>query len=309
MLAYFHAVHWPRIRTLIRLGAWLAAVLLALSLILYVVALQLFARAGEYRPQLERQISATLSAPVRIEHLEATWQGLRPEFTLTGVRLQDPAQPARELLLIPRIRIEPALRQSLLQLALRFNVRVEGLSLGISQSERGEWRVDELAMLPAGSDESRKKAVKWVLSQAEWRLADTRLRVSAYSQPAALLDKLQIINRNGRSRHQLRVNGKLAGVGPVRLMADMTASDVLSLSRWSGTVFASLPEHEWSAWLPALDGISASRLHAGIQAWLELGEGSIGSAYVRVQATELDAVIRERSLHVAHTLLDASYRR
>lgn len=309
MLAHFHAVHWPRIRTLIRWGAWLAAILLALTLVFYVIALQLFARIGEYKPPLEARLSAAVSAPVTIRQLEATWHGLRPEFTLSEVRVLDPARPEKILLAIPRIQIEPALRQSLLQLSPRFHIRIDGLSVSLSQSPGGAWQLDELAALPPGSAEARRRALKWVLSQAEWRLADGRLRVTALSRPPVILQQVDITNRNGRSRHQLRLNGELGGWGPVRLMANMDADEVLQPAQWSGTIYASLPKGDWSTWLPVHENLQAGHFNAGAEAWLELGAGVIDSAYVRLQAAQLDAVIRNRPFRVENAWLNASFRR
>ncbi|RZU44924.1 uncharacterized protein (TIGR02099 family) [Fluviicoccus keumensis] len=305
----FLKLHWPRIQTLIRWGVSLSLVGLGIFLVAYVFLDQLFTRIDQYRPQVEARLSAVISAPVRIRKIEAEWRGLKPEFRVIGLQLRDPAHPDRILLDIPRLGFQPSLRQTLRQWSPRLNVRVDGLNLHITQQRDGAWRIEELASLPPGSDESRRQAIRWVLAQGEWRLTRSVLSITPAAKPSLVLADLDITNRNGPERHALRLSADLGLGKPLRILADLKSGDVLNLRQWGGAAYIAVPRGDWSSWAPVIPQAELTRLDGGGEAWLDLADGRPVSAYLRVQLVDIQSTGRGTPVTVAGLAADASFRR
>lgn len=263
---------------------------LALLILLYLLSLVVFAHIDTYRPALEQRLAATLGAPVRIGRLEAEWLGLKPDFRIRDVRIHDPLRPRQVALNLPFVGVSLSLRASLLALSPRLAVRFERVALTLEELPSGGWRIRELAALPEGSPESRRRALEWGLQQGEWKAESLGLHVIPRQGPDFRLTSLTITNRNGRQGHRLRLSGQLAGRGPVTVMADMTAKQIHTLSGWSGKAYLSLPEGEWADWLPLPpDRLRISRLRAGGEFWLEGLEGRVTSVQASLHGVTAQA--------------------
>lgn len=306
-LARLKTLHWPRIQTWLRWGLRLCLVMLALLAVTYLLALQLFARMDEYRPLLEAQIARAVGAPVSIRRLEGEWSGLKPEIRLLDLHIHDPANPDVTWLAIPHIRVEPSLRQTLLSLSPRLSVRILGLSLTLEEAAPGQWRVQELSSLPASDPASRQKTLHWLLQQGEWQLAAAALRIRPYGKPALSLTGLEITNRNSRQAHRLRVQGQIDRIGVFSFMADMKARRVLEPSDWEGSSYLSLPQADWSPWIPTgLPDIDRVKAVAGLKLWTNWMNGAPSSGYARVHSSRISLNWRNVPLSLTEVSADIS---
>lgn len=308
--ALFQMLHRLRKHKLIRWGWRLGAVLLALMLVLYIGLLQLFSRADEFRPRVEQGLSQALGAPVTLQRLDAGWKGLKPDIRLRELRIRHPNHPDQTLLLVPHVLVEPSLRQTLLKLELSLDVNIQGVSLTLQEPQPGQWRLRELSALPAGTPESRRRAIAWILQQGEWRIQHSRLEIQPHGKPVLAMENLTLTNRNGGSRHRLRLRAELAGRGTVQAMADMRAADVLDPLQWSGSSYLSLPAGPWEAWLPPeLEGVRPQQAHTAARLWTEWANGVPRSGYVRLEGRQLAAEYRAQPYRITDFKLDADLRR
>src|SRR5262245_18562931 len=97
-----------------------------------------------YRDDIVAAISRGLGVPVRVGRIEASWAGLRPQVTLSDVRIQD-AQ-GRDALVLPSIRNVLAWR-SLLHGKLRLHeLVIEGPRVGVRRDAAGDLYVAGLKL-------------------------------------------------------------------------------------------------------------------------------------------------------------------
>lgn len=309
MLAHFKNLHWPRLQTLFRWAFHLGWISLALSLIFYLLGLRLLAEVDQYRPRLEAAISEALTAPVHIERLEGDWRGLHPEVRIRNLRIGHPAAPDTTLLHIPVISVEPSFRQSLRRWAPRFKIRIHGLALTAEEQPAGDWRLLELAALPQGTPESRRQTLQRALQQAELGLGNATLTVRPWRRPALRLSQVHMRNLNSGSLHRLRIEAGLEGVGNLRIMADMRAEQVLDPKAWSGSTFISIPEADWTAWIPSLpEGVMLSRLKTGGRLWTEWQAGKPKTLQVSLQNADALGAYQNRPITVSALNADLSLR-
>ena len=113
-------------------GAFFAFAALVLALRFWVLP-----DIERYRDDIVEAMSRSIGLPVKVSAIEAGWLGLRPQITLTDVRIYD-AQ-AREALVLPSIHNVVAWR-SLLARELRLHQLVigDGLRLGVRRDSAGE---------------------------------------------------------------------------------------------------------------------------------------------------------------------------
>ena len=123
-----------RLLRVIEMLAW--GVFFALAALVLAVRFWVLPDIERYRGDIVAAMSRGIGLPVRVGRIEAGWFGLRPQITLSDVRIHD-AQ-GREALVLPSIHNVVAWR-SLLYRELRLHqLTIEGPRLGVRRDAAGD---------------------------------------------------------------------------------------------------------------------------------------------------------------------------
>ncbi|HET7775312.1 MAG TPA: TIGR02099 family protein, partial [Azospira sp.] len=125
---------------------------------------------GAYRADIEQAVSRAVGLPVTIGGIDAGWRGLRPDLTLSDVRVADKqGQPA-----LAFQRVESVLSWwSLPTLSLRLHLlEIDEPTLLVRRNADGSF---EVAGIPVASSGSEGGALDWVLAQQRIHIKDATI--------------------------------------------------------------------------------------------------------------------------------------
>lgn len=275
--------------------AWLGLVLAWLTLHWAILP-----RLDVWRPEVEQRVGAALGAPVRIGALRVRSGGWVPAFEVDDVRLLD-AQ-GRVALYLGRVSaaLSPA---SLWALEPRFaQLHLDGVRLDVRRDATGRIRVAGLDV-EGGSTGGDLAAADWFLQQHEFVIRQGTLRWTDElgSAPPLTLSAVDLVLRNGRRRHELRLDATppLEWGGRLALRGQFTrglTSRPTDWARWRGTLYAELPQAD----------VSRLRQHVALPFALDQGQGALRGwfeidAGQPVQAT-VDLALNAVSMRLAPDL-------
>ena len=271
-------------------GAWLLFGLTWLVLHGWIVP-----RIGELRPRLEAEASRALGVPVHIGRISARSLGAIPSFELHDVRLLD-AQ-GREALRLPHVlaALSPA---SLWGLGFEQLV-IERPELDIRRGADGRIFVGGLDV-SRSSQGSPSALADWFFSQTEFVLRGGTVRWSdALRQaPPLSLSQVDAVMRNGRHRHQLRLDAtpppewgerfSLRGIFK-RSLLSVRPGDFGS---WSGQLYGQFGRVDASrfkhyASLAPL-GMALNQGQGALRAWVDVSKGKVSGALADVALQQVD---------------------
>jgi uncharacterized protein (TIGR02099 family) len=227
-----------------------------------------------YRDEIVEAMSRSIGLPVKVSAIEAGWLGLRPQITLTDVRIYD-AQ-AREALVLPSIHNVVAWR-SLIARELRLHQLVigDGLRLGVRRDSAGELYV---AGLKLGRAEGGAGFGAWLLGQSEIvvRNAEIEWRDEQRGAPPLALSNLELKLVNSGASHSLgltaRTPAELGGSVELRALVERNAS-------LSGRVFLQLGYTDLAAWRAWVDyRLDVQQGQGALRLWGTLREGELVEA-------------------------------
>ena len=243
-------------------------------------------RIDDWRPRLERWASQAVGAPVTIAALRAESNALVPTVSLHEVRVQDPS--GRTGLLVPRV----LATFSVLSLATGGleQLVIEQPELELRRTAAGRLLVGGLDL---SGDAGGSGAADWFFSQEEFLVRGGRV-VWVDEQrgaPPVDLHDVQLILRNGRWRHQMRLDATpQAGWGERFTLIGQFRQPVLSRHAgrwrdWEGALFASLPDIDVSRLREYVDlktdwGVDLRAGAGALRAWVDLREGVVTAATV-----------------------------
>ena len=287
---------------LLRALLWLvAAGWLLFGLTWFVLHGWIVPRIGEFRPRLELEASRALGVPVRIGSITARSPGAIPSFELHDVRLFDSA--GREAVYLPHL-IAALSASSLWGLGFEQLV-IEQPELGIRRSADGRIFVGGLEV--SKTPQSGHSAIAdWFFSQTEFVLRGGTVRWSDETRPAApplALTQVDAVMRNGRHRHQLRLDAtpppewgerfSLRGIFKRTLLARPGDFD-----GWSGQLYAESSRVDVShlkqyASLAPL-GIALNQGQGALRAWADVSRGRITGGLADLALQDVNVRLGER---------------
>jgi len=248
-----------------------------------------------YRSDIEQLAGRALGLPVRIEGIVAGWQGLRPDLTLSGVRIED--AEGRPALIFSRV--EAVLDwSSLLSRQLRLALlSVDEPVLHIRRDAAGALTVGGIPVNTSSSD----------AGVAEWVLAQHRIRINGatlvwederrQAPPLVLEDvNLALDNRGARHRFGLTALPPAALASRIDIRGELRGDDPAAIDDWRGTLYTELPFVDLAGWRPWLDyPVALPRGSGGMRAWLSVDEG-------RLLDLTADLALRDVRLRLAKSL-------
>ena len=128
-----------------------AMLLILLVLVAAYVSLgrMLIPRVDDYRPQIERLLSAALNVPVHIQALSGEWHYLDPRLEIDGFRIGNDTAG----ITFNRLTVELNSFQSLLERDLVVSdLFIDSLSLRLTQNPSGAWQIDGMPVAETPPD-------------------------------------------------------------------------------------------------------------------------------------------------------------
>ncbi len=249
-------------------------------------------RIGDLRPTLENRLTQDLGAPVRIGAISAQFNLLAPSFELLDVRLQDKA--GRDALVLPKI-IATVSPRSMLQLGFEQLV-IEQPQLDVRRNAQGQIVVAGFVLAQATDNNSNNPAADWVFSQRELavRSGSVRWTDELRGQPPLELSQVDLVVRNPRQQHQLRIDATPpVGWGErFSLMGDVSSpvfTQAGQWKNWAGQVYANFTRVDVSQLKRYADfDIDVSKGNGALRLWAQLDKGALTQATADVALTDVD---------------------
>ena len=248
-----------------------------------------------YKGAIERAASHAVGSQVSINHVSASWQGLRPSLLLADVTLRD--QAGQQVLSLPSVSATLSW-WTVLAGTVRFeSLELRRPALDVRRGADGTLFVAGLAIdTRQGGD---GKGADWLLAQREIVIRDGQLRWTDQQRgaPPLALEHVNFVLRNQWRRHRFALHATPPATlaGPIDIRADFThpafATRVSDVSLWKGELYADLPGADLAAWKPYLDyPFQLDQGRGALRAWLTLDHAKlagftadIGLADVRAQ--------------------------
>lgn len=293
------------IKKTISLFITLALTLLMVVAVYVSVGRQLLPYAAQYREDVEASLSASLGQQVQIGLLEGSWRRFNPVLSLQQV-LIFPAvsSPSEQLVQLDNITLELDAFGSLLQrrLVLRA-VDIHNPELTLHEDANGRWQLSGFAMNPdAPMDLDQMLALASRVSNLS--LSDLRLTLLRQDGRRSSFERSDLRLQNRGAQRFLSLELTQPGVAaPLVFAAELTGA---SMAELSGTLYASLPQTDYSEMLQGLalgEQLRLGALAGGGQVWATLQVGRLET----VQGSmALDAVGVERLEGGPAVALDAA---
>jgi uncharacterized protein (TIGR02099 family) len=254
-----------------------AAMLVAFALAVVVLRYGIFPRIDDYRGDIEASVSRASGMAVTIADVDAGWQGLRPQLTLTGVRIADRRGKAAFALERADIAVS---WWSLLAGDLRFS-DVDLYSPNLDLRRGADGRI-YLADKPLGGEpgEDDGALAAWLLAQPRLGIHNAALswRDEQSGAPPVSLRGVEIALRKQGARHRIGLNA----TPPPELAARLDVRADLALSqpagRWqvAGTVYVQTDRADIARLRSHLPLPETLRSATGsLRLWLEIEPGRV----------------------------------
>ena len=240
-------------------------------------------KVADYRGEIEQSASRALGQRVTIGHIDADWQGLRPELLLADVTVFD--HDGRAALTLPAVEATVAWSSVFVGSPRFYSLVFDRPKLEIRRDEQGGFLVAGIELHPARSGDVG--IAQWVLSQREIVIRDASVTWEDRLRGAPVLEvrALDFLLRNGFLGHRFALKGKpppeLASALDVR--GDLSGADLRDWGAWSGEVYAELGYTDLAAWRQWIDyplDIRAGR--GGVRLWITLDGKSYSEATAEV---------------------------
>ena len=240
---------------------------------------------NEWRPQIERQVSASLGVSLTIGEIAASWSGISPTLTVDRVEVKD--KQGLVLLSIPKAHAVVSWR-SLFLLQPRFAfLELTGVNLRATRHENGELSIagKRLDGQSASKHDSMFDipAVNWLLKQNKIVLHDASFewQDTLRRAPDLVLRNIDVAVENGLVSHRFLVSVDPPGDLGERLELVIRSDDIIN-NLGAGThanrqaeVYLLLQDFEPSAWAPWVDLPYDFSGRYSLRVWSDLVKGKL----------------------------------
>ena len=231
---------------------------------------------------------------MKIGGIEAGWLGLRPQITLTDVRVYD--AEGREALRLPSVENILAWR-SLVHLDLRVHsLVIQGPRLAVLRDASGRVEVAGIAL--HGGAGATAGLSEWLLGQGDIEIRDAEIdwRDERRGAPPLRLSAVNLHLHNSAGRHALGLSARLPPElgGRLELRARLREPDSGDEPALSGRVYAELGYADFAAWRTWLDlPVNAVRGEGAVRLWATLENNAWRSATADFVASDLAVVFAD----------------
>ena len=278
-----------RIWRAVEVAAWTA--FFAFAVLLLTLRFWVLPKVAEHRDEIAVIAANVIGQPVKIGSIEAGWAGLRPQISLSNVRILD--REGREALVLPSI--DNVLSwSSLLHGEVRLSVLViDGPRLTVRRDAAGAMYV---AGLKLAANPGRPGFTDWVLGHDEIviRNAEIEWHDEKRAAPPLALSALNLRLRNSGDEHAIGIVARPpAALGSrVEVRAQLAGRSFTEPSAWSGRVYAELGATDLAAWRAWVDyPLDVREARGELRLWATLERGSVTEATADVALAQVLAVL------------------
>ena len=240
---------------------------------------------NEWRPQIERQVSASLGVSLTIGEIAASWSGISPTLSVDRLEVKD--KQGLVLLSIPKAHAVVSWR-SLFVLQPRFAfLELTGVNLRATRHENGELsiagkKLDGQAAAEHGSMFDIP-VVNWLLKQNKIVLHDASFewQDTLRRAPDLVLRNIDVAVENGLVSHRLLVSVDPPGDLGERLELVIRSDDIIN-NLGAGThanrqaeIYLLVQDFEPSAWAPWVDLPYDFSGRYSLRVWSDLVKGKL----------------------------------
>ncbi len=230
---------------------------------------------ADYRGDIEQALSTALQLPVKIDRIDADWQGLRPRLLLNDLQISDKAgQPA-----LGFNEVEAILGwRSLLYLDVRLHrLVIDAPVLNIRRDVNGQIFI---AGLPLNTEGEDSRASDWILAQGQIIVRDATIQWDDAQRkaPTLSLNKVNLNLRNSGNRHRFGFTAEPPPALAARLdlRGDFKGRDLDKLDSWKGQVYAELDYADLAIWRTWVDyPVTLPRGSGGLRLWVDFAAQEI----------------------------------
>ena len=278
-----------RIWRAVEVAAWTA--FFAFAVLLLTLRFWVLPKVAEHREQIAVIAARVIGQPVKIGAIEAGWYGLRPQISLSDVRILD--KDGRDALVLPSV--ENVLSwDSLLHGELRLSVLViDGPRLTVRRDASGTLYV---AGLKLGPDPGTPGFTDWVLGHTEIviRNAEIEWHDEKRGAPPLALSALNLRLRNSGDDHAIGLVARPpAALGSrVEVRAQLAGRTFTDPAAWSGKVYAELGATDLAAWRAWVDyPLDVREARGELRLWATLERGALTEATADVALAQVLALL------------------
>lgn len=269
----------PRSRRLLSVLAW-TGLGLYFAFGLLVLALQHFVlpAVGDYRSDIERNLTQALGQPVAIRAIDARWRKLWPSLRIHGLEIRD--AEGRPALGFDEVNADIAW-SSLWHMAPHFaRLEIKAPRLDLRRDAGGRFFVAGLEIDP---EQTSSGFSDWLMSQDRIVIRDAVVNWhdELRQAPPLALSAVNLDLRNGGSRHQFGLTAEPPRELAARLdiRGDVRGEDLAQIDTWRGQLYAELDYADLAGWRAWVDyPIELPRGSGGLRLWLDIDRQTLVGA-------------------------------
>jgi len=218
---------------------WYAGVaIVALLAIVFAAARLLLPGLAEKKADLEAYLSRVSAHAVRIEKLDAYWEGLHPGLRAQGLAVYA-ADAVRPAIRLSEVRLTLALTPLLWGGVEIHSLELAHPALSLERLADGRFRVSGFDPIRAAEPGQGEKFLDWLFQQNRLAITDGELQWFDHREPARALHlkRANLSLRNSGERHRLELSAELpAGVcRECTVTADVTGNPLFD-EHWGGEI-------------------------------------------------------------------------
>ncbi|AUH51506.1 TIGR02099 family protein [Chromobacterium sp. ATCC 53434] len=231
----------------------------------------------QYRPRLEASLSAALGHHATIARLSGRWEGLAPQFELSGVSIANPV--SGQALTLSMVTVQPSWT-SLLAWEPRLAVQISGPAVELRRAADGAIYLNGFDL--TGGPSADNALGNWLLRQPSLDIRDARLswQDERLGLPRLDLKQGRLLLERSLLGHRLQLSGLPAatlGKG-FELNAGWRGDDIDRWQQWSGSVRVALNGARadiWSRYMRELGVLRSGEGDGTLE--MSFSDGSVGS--------------------------------
>ncbi|WP_455923554.1 YhdP family protein [Pseudomonas putida] len=277
---------------LTRWGLGLCALLSVLVALYVSLGRQLVPLVDQYRYEVQDKATQALGEPVSIGSLDGRWSGLAPILLARDVTVGEGDSALR----LDQVRVVPDLWASLRTRSVRIaHLEVSGLQLTAEQAEDGQWTLKGIPAQHSDGPLDPGQILSRMQQVSKVSLLDSQLTLEPFDRAPMTLTYVGASLTTGVSRQRLDVRLTLPDGQPLALNL-RTRIDAAHWQDAEAQVYLSLPQSDWSRWLPPqlTQQWKLNLLKAGGELWAQWGKGTLQSAAVRLNAPAFKGAYADR---------------
>jgi uncharacterized protein (TIGR02099 family) len=270
--------------------AW--TVFFAFAALVLALRFWLLPNIERYRGDIVAAVSRSVGLPVKIGGIEAGWQGLRPQISLTDVRILD--AEGREALVLPAID-NVVSWQSLARRSLRLHsLVIERPRLAIRRDASGAIYVAGMKLSDQGGD---GRFTDWILSQDEIVIRDAAIewRDDKRGAPPLSLAAVNLRLRNSGQDHSIGLSARPpAELGTTLEVRALCSGRTLSDAKgWNGRFYIETGYTDLAAWRAWIDyPLAVRRGQGALRLWAKLDAGQLKEGTADLALAHVAAQLR-----------------